>query len=267
MANSYKNDVWYSTDGENWTEATASAPWSKRIGHAVVAYDGKMWLLGGGKYGVVSFEDNNDVWCSTDGSNWTKVTGSAAWAKRDGHTVVVYDNKMWLLGGEIGYTNTRYNDVWYSTDGENWTEATASAQWSKRGAHSSAVYDGKIWVIAGDNGSKLNDVWYYKGATGVKQPKECMSSQAIESFRVVPDYTKGIQISFTLPEQELTKVCVYSGLGKEVAVLYYGSCPAGVRTVMWNGESSAGAEVPAGIYFVYLDVGGKRQVKKTLLIR
>ena len=29
-AKSYKNDVWYSTDGINWSEATKNAAWSVR---------------------------------------------------------------------------------------------------------------------------------------------------------------------------------------------------------------------------------------------
>ncbi len=41
------NDVWYSTDGINWTEATASAAWSARNDHVVLAYDDKMWVMGG----------------------------------------------------------------------------------------------------------------------------------------------------------------------------------------------------------------------------
>jgi len=59
---SRKNDVWWSTDGITWTQATASAGWSGRHGHTSVVYDGKMWVMGGtdGSY-------KRDVWRSTDG--------------------------------------------------------------------------------------------------------------------------------------------------------------------------------------------------------
>jgi hypothetical protein len=51
---------------------------------------------------------DNDVWYSSDGANWIQATNSAGWSSRDGHTSVVHDNKMWVIGGDY------LNDVWYS---------------------------------------------------------------------------------------------------------------------------------------------------------
>ena len=60
------NDIWYSEDGENWTEATSNPQFSRRTGHTSVVFDDKMWVIGGydGAY-------NNEVWTSIDGENWT----------------------------------------------------------------------------------------------------------------------------------------------------------------------------------------------------
>lgn len=54
------NDVWYSTDGINWTEATPSADWSGRTGHTSVANSSKIWIFGGWGTGIYY----NDVWFS-----------------------------------------------------------------------------------------------------------------------------------------------------------------------------------------------------------
>jgi outer membrane protein assembly factor BamB len=89
--------------------------------------------------------------------DWTIATDSAQWHARGYHTSVVFDNKMWVIGG---FNSTRRNDVWYSEDGINWTEATASAPWAGRMGHTSVVFDNKIWVIGGYSGSLRNDVWY-----------------------------------------------------------------------------------------------------------
>jgi len=51
------NDVWYSPDGVNWTQQTAAAAWPVRIGHASVAHDGRVWVVGGSGGGVL-----NDAW-------------------------------------------------------------------------------------------------------------------------------------------------------------------------------------------------------------
>lgn len=153
----YKNDVWYSTDGVTWTQATASAAWTARDYHASVVFDNKMWVLGGYN-GSVDYSFFHDVWYSTDGVTWTQATASAAWAARNGHTSVVFDGKIWVIGGN---TPSNYrNDVWYSSDGVNWTQATNSAGWTARCGHTSVVFDNKMWVLGGYDGSDRNDVWY-----------------------------------------------------------------------------------------------------------
>jgi hypothetical protein len=82
-----------------------------------------------------------------DGSTWTQATASAAWSDRGHHTSLVYDNKMWVIGG-VG-SGSRYNDVYSSTDGITWRQVTASAAWSPRSSHASLVYNNKMWVMGG----------------------------------------------------------------------------------------------------------------------
>ncbi len=89
-------------------------------------------------------------------SVWKEATNSADWSERYGHSSVLFNGKIWVLGGTDGGV---VNDVWYSSDGSTWTEATDSAGWSARSSHSSVVFNGKIWVIGGYDGSNKNDVW------------------------------------------------------------------------------------------------------------
>ena len=95
---------------------------------------------------------------NTPGYNDYQATANAGWSARECHTSVVFDGKMWVLGGYDGEGLKK--DVWYSTDGVNWTQATANAGWSARATHTSVVFDGKMWVIGGQDGSYKNDVWY-----------------------------------------------------------------------------------------------------------
>jgi hypothetical protein len=137
-----------------WTCACSSAQWSARYGHTSVVFDNKMWVLGGYYYcGGGSGVYYNDVWYSTDGVNWAQVTDSAEWSARAYHTSVVFDNKIWVIGGS-------YPDVWFSTNGINWTQATDSAGWLARSGHTSVVFDNKMWVIGGIDNILRNDVWY-----------------------------------------------------------------------------------------------------------
>jgi YD repeat-containing protein len=157
----FKNDVWYSEDGITWTQATSSAAWSARRVHRSVVFDNKMWVIGGQvKIPPSSVSFDNDVWCSTDGITWTEKIQTDSWSARCGHSLVVFNGKMWLMGGNdsTGYKN----DVWWSINGINWTKATAAAPWSARYVHTSVVYDGKIWVIGGRGAEAeiYRDVWY-----------------------------------------------------------------------------------------------------------
>ena len=168
------NDVWSSTDGETWTQVDAAAEWKARSGHTSVVFDSKIWIMGG-KRGSDSVTLYNDVWSSTDGANWTESTppsnaskktagaGKNWWGARTLHTSVVFDSKIWVMGG---YDGNYRNDVWSSTDGKTWTQVDAAAEWEVRYGHTSVVFppDGagkKIWVIGGTDVDydDLNDVW------------------------------------------------------------------------------------------------------------
>ena len=163
---SASNQVWWSTDGATWHQATSDAGWSPRLASALVAFRGKMWLLGGSEdyyFGDAS-SLRNDVWCSADGVHWEEVTADAGWAPRAYHQAVVLDDRMYLFGG--GNYVPEYsalNDVWASDDGVHWVQVTGSAPWSPRLWFSSAVYRDRMWVLGGwSNNPSQNwgDVWY-----------------------------------------------------------------------------------------------------------
>jgi len=164
----FYNDVWSSGDGTNWTAATTNAPWANRSAMGTVTYDNKMWVLGGmgGTDGTAHY---NDVWWSVDGSNWTQATNAAPWAQRGMLQSIVFDNKMWVIGGGVYDTSQpmnvgpNYADVWYSTDGVEWTQATTNMAAGDRRFHSSVVYDGRMWIVGGFSSeptpSNKIDVW------------------------------------------------------------------------------------------------------------
>ncbi|QCX01790.1 hypothetical protein FGM00_17320 [Aggregatimonas sangjinii] len=76
---------------------------------------------------------------------WTK---RASLDPRYEHTSLVFDNKMWIIGGR-GDSETPKNDVRYSYNGINWYDATPNADFPARFGHASAVFQGKMWVVGG----------------------------------------------------------------------------------------------------------------------
>ena len=43
-------EVWASRDGRDWQSVSEQAPWTQRGGGALIAYNGKLWLLGGSQH-------------------------------------------------------------------------------------------------------------------------------------------------------------------------------------------------------------------------
>lgn len=161
------NKVWSSVDGITWDLVTDNAGWQPRLSPGFVVFKNKMWVLGG----TNNFYRNNDstlmndVWSSTDGKNWHLETAQAPWSKRAHAQAVVFNNKMWIMGGgsrQPAAIST--NDVWNSEDGIHWTKVTGSAEWPPRLWFSCAVYRGHLWVLGGwsKESGNYGDVWYSK---------------------------------------------------------------------------------------------------------
>lgn len=57
----YRNDVWYSQDGANWTQAVSASDWTQRQDHQMVIMKNGTIIIAGGYYGA----NLNDVWKSS----------------------------------------------------------------------------------------------------------------------------------------------------------------------------------------------------------
>ena len=105
------NDAWYTEDGLNWNEAPRPT-WSDRSEFSVAVGAGKMWVSGGLAPG--GHTALNDTWYTEDGTTWTQATAAAPWYPRHGHSSVVYDNKLWIAGGQTADYVT-LDDLWYTS--------------------------------------------------------------------------------------------------------------------------------------------------------
>ena len=155
---SLKNDVWSSADGKDWKCETRSAPWSARAYHAALVHDGKLWVLGGGNY-VPNYHARSDVWSSSDGITWERVTDKAPWPPRIWFSAVTAGGRMWVLGGWSNHPSRNWGDVWWSRDGKSWTKLTTKTAWKERHEHSAYVFRNKIWIAGGHAQPLTSEVW------------------------------------------------------------------------------------------------------------
>src|SRR3990172_3323627 len=158
--------TWKSADGIQWKAFPHDGKWGTRYGASHCVYDGKIWIMGGGK----SWERfENDLWASGDGLHWTLITPSAPWSARRGHAALVYEGKIWVVGGAESsgrpdvLPTRSLNDTWTSTDGKTWQRAGRNAPWQAEFSNaffstsmSAHIFGGKLWVLGGPLG---NGVW------------------------------------------------------------------------------------------------------------
>jgi dihydrofolate reductase len=155
-------DAWYTSNGSQWIAATVNGVGGVAEGFSVLNYNGKIWKIAGGRG-----DESNQVFSSADGVTWTQVTSQAAFEKRGYHASIVFNNKMWVIGGETPVTTIndkvmggKQNDVWNSTDGINWNLVTSHAAFKPRSYHACVVFRNMIWVIGGENDTgSSSDIW------------------------------------------------------------------------------------------------------------
>lgn len=139
----------------------------------VLSFEGKMWIMGGRAGAAENFRLLNDVWSSTDGAVWQNVIAASRWAPRMRFGYVVFNQKIWVLGGVamVNGEEVVTNSVYSTSNGERWDEVRANGDsctglvclddspsssnnnmWAPR--HSMVVlsYSGRIWVLSGVGG-------------------------------------------------------------------------------------------------------------------
>jgi hypothetical protein len=177
------NEVWSSQNGGAWNLEKPNTflnqsfdpelDWEGRHTAGYAVYKDKMWIIGGDP---IQEHYQNDVWNSEDGKTWTLVNKNhpVPWGPRVLYYTVVFDDKIWIIGGQTlpQYAPANeifYNDIWNSSDGINWNHLVPNEpRWSARGMiGGSVVFKNRIWILGGGtyntqtnkNREFYNDVW------------------------------------------------------------------------------------------------------------
>jgi hypothetical protein len=130
-------------------------------------YDGKLWVIAG-SYFDGTYVALSDVWHSSNGVDWVESTDSVPWSNLAVHAAVVYEDKIWVMGGWA--QGSLSSDVWTYEKTVGWTHITGAAPWGPRWHHDAVVFDGKIWLFGGASSTpdwnEKNDVWCYDKVAG-----------------------------------------------------------------------------------------------------
>ena len=220
-----------SLNGFFWEAAPSNIP--VRINAASVVLNSNIYTVGGWD------TDNllNDVYQLSNlsgGSTWDLVTENASFSPRRGHTLVVFNDKMYLIGGRDGVSY--FEDVFRSGNGTTWELETTLAEFGPRAFHTSVVFDNKIWVIAGlDGANSRNDVWYSENGTDW--------TMATANAEFTPrSYHASVVYD--------NKIWVYGGIDDSAVAIHFGDLWYSEDGVSWHEakfEADGIGELPVGL--------------------
>ncbi len=180
------SDVWSSSDGVSWAAVTTSTNFSGRAyagAVTFVTFEGipvtQMYLIGGETNylppqptpyppcppgtpcityptatpvpTLIGYRNSsNDVWSSSDGLHWDPQTSAGSFEARDNFGAIVYDNKIWIMGGAGLPYPYNYSDVFNSGNGANWA-GTANGLGINPSGFTAVAFNNYMNVIGGLN--------------------------------------------------------------------------------------------------------------------
>jgi Kelch motif len=167
-AATYYNDVQYAPIYSNgtigaWTTDGGGNFTTPRRGHASVAYNGYLYVIGGSdagsylndiQYAPINTDGSIGAWTADGGGNFTDI--------RSTHISIAYNGYLYVMGGWNG--TTRFADVQYApinSDGTigAWNPTTSFT--TARLGHTSVAYNGYMYIVGGSSsGGYLADVQY-----------------------------------------------------------------------------------------------------------
>ncbi|KAJ5070955.1 acyl-coa-binding domain-containing protein [Anaeramoeba ignava] len=125
--------------------------------HSTLLYNGRLWIFGGDDGGhftneMLVFDLEKEVFVQDQ----IKISGKPP-SKRSRHTAVIYDNKMWIFGGQFeNRYNAEVNDMHvFDFKSFSWYEIIQKGDVpSPRRSHYAAVYRDYMYVFGGMNNQK-----------------------------------------------------------------------------------------------------------------
>ncbi len=138
----------------------------------------------------------------------------------------------------------------------------------------SANSETTLWVHT-TNGESIpfviSDIQFidFDGLEAVKDLDK--ASNILNSFRLLSNhpnpFNPSTNISYELAQPGHVEIIIYDVMGKEINTLVSEQRTAGLYQAQWDGKSSQGIEVAAGMYFYQLSFNGSAETKKMLLIK
>ncbi|HEX3020620.1 MAG TPA: hypothetical protein VHP36_09965, partial [Chitinispirillaceae bacterium] len=138
------NDIWLSENGIKWTKQNTISGFLPRYGHGAIVFNNSFFLIGGHYDDFSGSKTVNDIWESKNGTNWQKVNDNLSFPDNHFLSYLVYDQRIWAIGGFLKSTPSSFSNIWMSNDGMHWIRQSYRGQDSEGFHLTGTVFNNKI---------------------------------------------------------------------------------------------------------------------------
>lgn len=141
---------WYSTDGQEWKKSPLSNSLNNLAFLDYVFFSDAIYGLGNFSGNIETYRYTPAIYRTTDLRHWDTLTRSSNLPERFFYHPFVFDNKIWIIGGED--KKRKYSDIWNSADGINWVKQKENLPFGERSGSQVVKLRDSLYLLD-------NDVW------------------------------------------------------------------------------------------------------------
>lgn len=170
----YSEGSWFSKDGKSWTKSSLTNSISNLAFLDYVSFKGAIYGLGYFKGNIEEYEFRPEIYKTTNLKNWTRISQTSNIPKRFFYHPFVFDNKIWIIGGED--KTTKYADIWSSEDGVYWTKRKDNLPFGNRSESQIVMLNNTLYLLN-------NDVWCSKdGLNWIKETDAIVKDEQLFGY-------------------------------------------------------------------------------------
>jgi len=111
--------------------------------------------------------------------------------------------------------------------------------------------------------------WEVGNLNGLVAVAEQNGSMLVTSLALSPNpFARNLTVTYSIGQNTKgAELKIYDASGRLVKLFNHLTAIQPVNQVVWNGSDDMGRSVPAGVYFVRLEVNGEKKTEKAILLR
>jgi hypothetical protein len=157
----HSDGSWFSTDGIRWTKSSLPNAIYNLAFLDYVKFHNTVYGLGHLIGNIDRYTFHPVIYRTTDLRHWDTLTTNSNLPVRFFYHPFVFDNKIWIIGGQLG-EGPQFADIWSSSDAIHWTLQKDSLPFGKRANSQIVTRHDTLFLLN-------NDVWFSTNALDWKK--------------------------------------------------------------------------------------------------